>query len=342
MKVFSINNVYVFFDGKAVAKEKCITLFEKSFYFNMKLSQKEADDISAALKNGQKVKTKPFLPNRKVVLPKFQPQHGGKSLAFIRTHYLNENLVKEYIKIEKAGMDCVFLLDNTNNILPDNGDDIQSVELYGHKVKYIPSVAQDYYDLGLKLYYDNKNEIDFKKSMWALGDVAYYLVRKILPDYDYYWYVEYDCFFNGDNYSPLFDKYRKDTADLIIPYFNHPQKSWFPYVDASWLYSFEKCMSSFFPIHRFSARAIDFLLDKRIEVEQKFEQEVSPQGKCSPLCEVFVATELYHNGYECKKLRPHRVQLEPMSLTEVVKKDVVYHPIKGKADPDLQKYMKAI
>lgn len=138
MKVFSVNNVYTILDDKVLAKEKCVTVLGKRFFFEAKLSPKEADNISAAIKKGKKVKTKPFLPNRKVILPKFQPQYGGKSLVFIRTHYLNENLVKEYLKIEKAGLDCVFLLDNTNNVLPNNGDDVQSVELYGHKVKYIP------------------------------------------------------------------------------------------------------------------------------------------------------------------------------------------------------------
>ena len=105
MKVFSVNNVYTILDDKVLAKEKCVTVLGKRFFFEAKLSPKEADNISAAIKKGKKVKTKPFLPNRKVILPKFQPQYGGKSLAFIRTHYLNENLVKEYLKIEKAGLE---------------------------------------------------------------------------------------------------------------------------------------------------------------------------------------------------------------------------------------------
>lgn len=251
-----------------------------------------------------------------------------KNLVLFKTHLLNELIVNEYVKIKNSGIDTIMIIDNTKNLVPDNGSNSQNIVLYGQNVTYYPFTIKKIKDLGLKFYFENINKIDYARTLWGCADYQLYLMRKLYPEYDYYWQTEYDMFYNDTNYNSFFDLYKNNNADLLITYYEKADDSWCWTKNVDWIYESEEMMKCFFPILRISAKAIDYLYKRRIEIETDFEKIQPDSDAIIPNSEIFTATELTNAGFRCENLKDfHNVRCHP----DIIKKEInakrrLYHP----------------
>jgi hypothetical protein len=93
-------------------------------------------------------------------------------------------------------------------------------------------------------------------------DQAILVFRKIRPEYDFYWIIEFDVEFSG-HWSKLLDAFADNASDLlcssIIRYETFPEWGWWK--SLQWPNdSKPELIRGFFPIARLSARAIDTII----------------------------------------------------------------------------------
>ena len=128
-----------------------------------------------------------------------------------------------------------------------------------------------------------KNVVEYKNTYWFslkdLHSLGYrphggtlmhntnYMMQKFRkdhPNYDYYWFVEYDVVFRGE-WNVLFDYYADKGYDFIashIEFKTEKNKDWFWWDKTNWNHvALPKrvVLKSFDPICRYSGRALDFL-----------------------------------------------------------------------------------
>jgi len=130
---------------------------------------------------------------------------------------------------------------------------------------------------------------------WRCGDYGVYLARTRYPDVSYFWLFESDVRVAGTDPEGLFRKYSADTSDLIASHLAPPPDPWHwrPMTasrDAA-------IMTCFFPVARFSAKAIDILLAKR-----RVHSRIATRRRLWPNDEAFVATTLTHAGLKFRDL----------------------------------------
>jgi len=261
----------------------------------------------------------------------------NKTILFFTTHIINKAIISEYKKLSDIeNFDTILNLDNSGcRFSKDTLNPIQELEFYGEKFKCFLFDENICNSLNLPKL-SCKNDNDFKNIMWSNGDYRFYPVRKFFPEYDFYWQTEYDIFCNG-SYKPFFEQYKDDSADLIIQEsaLNSEKtiEEWFWYKKTDWIYKNTKKYRSFFPIERLSARAIDFLYEKRLCHGKIFSQLNDKTENRWINCELFVPTELINNGFSYRYFEEYLYYKPEIDLNNnriFEKQDNrLYHPIKS-------------
>lgn len=123
---------------------------------------------------------------------------------------------------------------------------------------------------------------------WSCGDYGLYLARATWPEQPFFWLIEYDVRITGDA-ARFFDAASESDADYLGLDIRPALPDWTWYQTAR--SSDAKPYRCFFPLGRFSARAIDTLLAKRRE-----QSAVDTRRRLWPNDEAFVATTLVHSG----------------------------------------------
>ena len=193
------------------------------------------------------------------------------------SHLSSKPVINEYKNIrhstEKAG-DSFFLYDATAGIVPDKIDKL-SPYLYSNKCLS---------DLGYPAI--GKNIIP--------GHAHFPLFQFFLdnPNYDYYWFIEYDVRFSG-KWNLFFDAFLTVRADFLTchirPYADEPSWSWWQLKHPQEHIPLHKRLRSFNPIYRISNVALSFL------------HKAFKAGWCGHH-EVALPTLLHHNGFTIREI----------------------------------------
>ena len=231
---------------------------------------------------------------------------------------------------------AILFIDNHTNFLQleENDNPIQSLQLENLKVNCF-IYDKKIHDEMLFPYYSQQGKTDdLGEIMWHCSDYSFYVIRKYLPEYDYYWQIEADVFCNGDSYRPFIDRYSNDN-DLIINQYREIVKEvdWFWKVRAEWIYKDTTKFAGFFPVVRLSGKAIDFLYPKRLEHAAVFSNSMNNPDYMWLHCEIFVATELSNNGFKCQNMNSENLRYLPVYKLNEEKKfknpdNMLYHPVK--------------
>ena len=260
-----------------------------------------------------------------------------KTLIFMRTHYIDDAVISEYKKLKNSlseNEDILLFIDNHTNFLntDKHGLTIERIGENSEKCFLYDKFIHE--SLKLPYYTDDPNNTDLGQVMWYCSDFPLYIVRKYLPDYDYYWSIESDVFCNGNTYKVFFDKYRTNS-DLIIHDFRDvsidPGWAWQNLSD--WVYYDMNKYGGFFPILRVSGEALDFLYQRRLEHAKLFEKAKNIGSNRWIYCELFVPTELANNGFACQGLETENLRYFPeynLNKQRIFENPdfKLYHPVK--------------
>jgi len=268
-----------------------------------------------------------------------------KTLVFMKTHYINDAVISEYHKLQSSlddKYDCLLFIDNHTNIINAQEQeqkfildiDNQKIDTFLYN-KFVQN------KLKLPYYSDNCLNTDLGRVMWYCSDYPFYIIRNYYPEYDYYWSLENDVFCNGNSYKPFFDRYNDNDNDLIASNYRAiNNEDWFWKYQTEWCYKQDNIYGCFFPVVRMSAKAADFLYEKRLSHAEKFKnlmQEHIPVAQTNVIrwifCEAFVATELANNGFKCEILDEPHLRYLPvynLNIERIFEKPDfrLYHPIK--------------
>jgi hypothetical protein len=198
----------------------------------------------------------------------------SSTLIVIRSHKIDPPLSNFAERLTAMPFDVCFALDERAGELDTRGFPKVSLNLAG------------FTDLGLQASND---------FFWRCGDYALYLAREKFPDFSRYWMVEPDAFFNFHNLEEFFSRYEDKDDDLLGLWLRKTNEPWVWRKSMAELYT--EVYGCFFPCVRFSASALDFLLKRR-----KTERFHHDGWYSFPNDEVFCATELINNGFQCHDL----------------------------------------
>lgn len=123
------------------------------------------------------------------------------------------------------------------------------------------------------------------------GDKAFLAFRQNIPEYDYYWMVEYDVAFSGD-WSKLFNAFADNTSDLLCTNIHrretNPKWAWWNSLE--WPdNSKPELIRGFFAIARLSAKALDAII-------------VAGQKGFDGHYEIMWPTVLHHSGFSIEDI----------------------------------------
>ena len=253
----------------------------------------------------------------------------NKTLIFMSTHFIDEAVISEYKKMrDTPNVDAILAIDN-NAYKYDFQNRVEDKIFYGVNVKcfFFDSKLRDEMKLP---YFTDSGKTDFASSEWYNSDYRFYYVRKIFPDYEYYWQIEYDVFCNAPTYEGFLKKFADDDSDLLIEKFSLGQKAgenrWDYNLD--WVYKNYSIYGGFFPVVRLSARAADFLYKRRLE-----HKEIYNYAGDWVFCELFVPTELMNKNFSCKNLNEPNIHFENIYLNDnrifLTPDNKLYHPVKS-------------
>ena len=258
-------------------------------------------------------------------------------MIFFRTHFISDAVISEYKKLKASLCDneeLIMFIDNSsgflniddNNLIQTlnfNGIDIKCF-LYNHKVLRTNKLPTD-------IASDNQLA---KNLMWYCSDYPFYIIRNVFPNYDFYWSFEYDVFCNGKSYRIFFDKYN-DNSDFIVSHYRNLRNDpdWYWKINTDWVYNQTEKFACFFPVVRLSAKAIDFLYNKRIEQESFYKTFENKEAIFWPFCEIFVPTELTNNGFSVKNIDSEKLRFAPvynLNIERIFENPdyKLYHPVK--------------
>lgn len=256
----------------------------------------------------------------------------ARTLLVFVTHFVDEAIISEFRKIKNTpNVDAILAIDNTNF-------KCEFKSRVENKIFFGTSARCFFFDSNLhdemKLPYITFNGVkDFGGVMWHNGDYRFYYVRKFFPDYDYYWLIEYDVFCNAPTYEGFLKKFAENRADLMVTGFRAEKKNgdWYWTQGVNWIYSDCEIYGSLFPVVRLSARAVDFLYQRRLEHVSIFQQATG--DKRWIFCELFVPTELMNAGFSCEALNEPHVHLNNFYMNDdrffLAPDNQLYHPVKS-------------
>ena len=256
----------------------------------------------------------------------------ARTLIFLATHFVDEAIISEYRKMKNTpNVDAVLAIDNTN-FKCEFKSRVENKIFLGTSTRCFFFDSALHEEMNLP-YFTFKGVKDFGGNMWHNGDYRFYYVRKFFPNYDYYWLIEYDVFCNAPTYEGFLKKFTDNRADLLVTGFRAEKKNgeWSWTYGLDWVYSDCEIYGSFFPVIRLSARAIDFLYQRRLEHVPIFEQATG--DKRWIFCELFVTTELMNAGFSCENIDEPHVGLKLFYLNDdrffTAPDNQLYHPVKS-------------
>lgn len=259
-----------------------------------------------------------------------------KTLAYMHTHLINEGLISELGKIKKAqneDLEVILFINNSEHFIKNpKNETVVELEFYGLNVKCLlcDEVTLKALNLPLNAYYDQN--VSVGECFWFNCDYSFYIVRHFFTDFDFYWQIQYDVFYNDKDYISFFDLYKENKTDLLITKFRKENKDseWVWIRDTQWLYNRDEIYGSLWTVIRMRANLIDALYLKRLEHNKNFQQ--TKQRLQWPLCELFATTECIKMGFSADKLQNDKtswsdeIDLNIMRLFD--KPDqCLYHPI---------------
>ena len=174
----------------------------------------------------------------------------------------------------------------------------------------------------------------FSNAIWYNADYPVYLVKRIIPDYDYYWHLEYDIYCKEQDYSKFFEKYSENDSDFIVPLVRVAEKEWEHQDFSEWIYPASMTRyASFFPIARWSSNFVDFAMNKRIEHGQKYLAAANKKPDVRWLfCEYFAIMEAIYNGFKVTSIDDEKLRFDnEYSMGEIYGSPgsaILYHPVK--------------
>jgi hypothetical protein len=132
-----------------------------------------------------------------------------------------------------------------------------------------------------------------KDFAWRCGDYGLYVARRQHPEVAHFWMIESDVRFLGGDVAEFFGAFDRVEADLLAGQIQDAMPDWY------WTHhaSARDCapFRCFFPVTRFSARALDVLLAKRVAHSHSLTRRL-----LWPNDEAFVATTLFFAGLICR------------------------------------------
>ena len=214
-------------------------------------------------------------------------QGAGSTCILIRTHY-SDPLIGEFAARLRhdTGWPVYLVLDETKGPAdPAPGEDRISLTYGLFEAMGLYSTP----DIG-----------------WRCGDYALYAARKALPDVTYFWMIEPDVRIGLQDLGDFFGYFAAHPDyDLLATYYGAagPEYQWTAMI-APFAAHPKKCM---FPIVRFSARALDYLLLRRRLLSEAFWSGRYTDGRLRsleiwPNDEVFTATMLHEGGFRAADL----------------------------------------
>ena len=127
------------------------------------------------------------------------------------------------------------------------------------------------------------------------------------PEFDYYWYIEYDVVFTGA-WSTLLDAWSDDTSDLLAPhlrtYGQEPDWPWWRSLRVPPAAAEKGLVRAFMPVYRISRRALETL-------------EAAVRDGCSGHFEALVPTVLQAASLQISDLGKGGSTPVPLRLTEI-------------------------
>ena len=193
-----------------------------------------------------------------------------KMLAFLNTPILFSGLVDEYNKLIKAGIETyiVQVFDNIdekgNRIInfEENKPTISEVLVEKIPVKAI-IIPSDYYADKIQNLPNIRTQNERKISCCEMKDlknkkqISYlpYILQDLFPDIDYYWFINWDIYYNGNSYSKFFATYNEERYDFISAYCEE-----FSVISDG--------------IFRISNRALKYLLERRLVTNSSEETKI--------------------------------------------------------------------
>lgn len=262
-----------------------------------------------------------------------------KTLAFMHTHIINEGLISELGKIKKAqneNLEVILFINNAEHFIKNPKNKVvQELEFYELKVKCLLCDSKIIKTLNLPLNAYYKRNASIGECFWFNCDYSFYVVRHFFTDFDFYWQIQYDVFYNDKDYTSFFELYKNNKNDLLITHFRKESEDseWCWINDTQWVYKCDEIYGCLWTIERMSANLIDALYKKRIEYDKIFANPSNDKRQWL-LCEIFVATECKKMGFSAEALQNDKttalVEIDLNTTRLFDKPDkCLYHPVKG-------------
>lgn len=259
-----------------------------------------------------------------------------KTLAFMHTHIINDCVLSELKKLKAAcgeNLEVALFVNNENRAIKSD-EILTQLEFEDFKIKALlcTKAVLERFKLPLNAFYERG--VSVGECFWYNCDYSFYIMNEYFPNFDFYWQVQYDCFYNDKDYKSFFVPYSNDDSDLIAPYFakcdENSEWCWIP--DTQWLYESSEIYSCFWTALRMSAALINALYKQRLKQGEIFKQ-MKGKNKKWALCELFVATETKKLGFSASALKNNKTGLDEIDLNSkrlFEKPDFcLYHPLKG-------------
>jgi hypothetical protein len=129
---------------------------------------------------------------------------------------------------------------------------------------------------------------------WSCGDYGYYLARRQFPQTEFFWMIESDVRFYGEDPATLFRYFsNKSEIDLLVAQLKQADDSWF--WRTTTLSRDAIPFRCFFPTTRLSRRAIDASFERRIRHSRQLRRRLF-----WPNDEALVATTLMNGKFVCR------------------------------------------
>lgn len=182
-----------------------------------------------------------------------------KTLAYMHTHIINEGLISELRKIKKAqneDLEVILFINNTEIFIKNTKRQvIQELEFYGLKVKCLLCDKKIIKTLKLPLNAYYSQNVSIGECFWFNCDYSFYIVRHFFADFDFYWQIQYDVFYNDRDYVSFFNLYSNNKNDLLITKFRKEsvESDWCWINDTEWIYTRNEIYGSLWTVARMSA-----------------------------------------------------------------------------------------
>lgn len=177
-----------------------------------------------------------------------------RTAILLATHLIDDTVIEQYRALQtEAGADAdVFVLyDNTRGDWP--------AVSAGHDFRAHPFNWDEIYARGYKVDFYRRRELHWLGH----NDLTTLSFWRAHPDYDYYWFIEYDVRFTG-NWRDFFDEFRDNRADLLtttlvrrrdVPDFYW----WASFHSPKWFFRRHHLLRAFLPVYRISQQGCALL-----------------------------------------------------------------------------------